>query len=570
MRTGLLVAALAALGCTGEVTGPPGSSTSGGPTLNGNGGSGGGTTTPQNVAPDCTDESPSPRILRQLTRSEYGHTVADLLSLPNPDIGAIPPDPQMRGFTNNVAVSFVDDQHLDAYASVGAALASKAIQSAYDKIVPCTTQDNACAASFIDSFGQRAFRRPLTDAEKSRFLAQFEPALTGGQFKTGVELTIRSMLISPSFLFRSELGKDDGKGTFTLTPYETASALSYLFWGTMPDAALFAAAASGALANKAEIEAQARRLLADPRGRSEVAQFFYEWLESPRAYVATKDQAAFPKLFSSATALDTIRAAMREEQDSFVTHVVFDSTKHFDELFNATYTFANADLAAYYGLSATGVGATTQKVDLGTGSTRGGLLTLGMFLFGHARTTASSPTQRGHMIRANLLCDDIPPPPANVDTAIAPATPGNTTRQQILAVTANGVCPTCHQLQDPIGFGLEGFDGAAVARTMDNGEAVDASGIINGLTGPQGEALTFNGARELSQRVADNPRARGCFTTNYYRFARGFDAKGVDTCAVNKLKNELVGADLALPDLFIKLALQDSFTKRRSAEVVEP
>ena len=91
---------------------------------------------------------------------------------------------------------------------------------------------------------------------------------------------------------------------------------------------------------------------------------------------------------------------------------------------------------------------------------------------------------------------------------------------------------------------------------MDNGEAVDASGIINGLTGPQGEALTFNGARDLSQRVADNLRARGCFTTNYYRFARGFDAKGVDTCAINKLKNELVGADLALPDLFVELALK--------------
>ncbi len=158
-----------------------------------------------------------------------------------------------------------------------------------------------------------------------------------------MELTIRSLLISPSFLFRSELGRDNGQGSFTLTPYETASALSYLFWGTMPDAPLFAAAASGALANKSEIEAQARRLLADPRGRSEIAHFFYEWLESPRAYVATKDQAAFPKLFTSSSSLDTIRAAMREEQDQFVTHVVFDSTKRFDELFNATYTFANAD-----------------------------------------------------------------------------------------------------------------------------------------------------------------------------------------------------------------------------------
>lgn len=570
MRKGMLVAALAALGCTAELSGPSGGGT-GGPMLGGGGGGSGGsgTTTPQDVAPGCTNESPSPRVLRQLTRSEYGRTVADLLSLTDPNITAIPPDVQMRGFTNNVAVTFVDDQHLDAYSSVGAALATQAIQSSYAKIVPCATEDNTCAAQFIDSFGARAFRRPLTDAEKTRFLGLFAAALTGGQFKTGVELTIRAMLISPSFLFRSELGKDDGSGNFTLTPYEIASALSYLFWGTMPDAPLFAAAQSGALANKTEIEAQARRLLNDPRGRTEVAHFFYEWLESPRAYVAAKDAAAFPKLFNTPETLDKVRTAMREEQDNFVTHVFFDSTKKFDELFSATYTYANADLAAYYGLPGS-VGPTTQKVDLGADSPRGGLLTLGMFLFGHARTTASSPTQRGHMIRANLLCEDIPPPPANVDTAIAPATPGNTTRQQILSVTANGVCPSCHQLQDPIGFGLEGFDGAAVTRTMDNGEPVDTTGFIKGILGPNGEMLTFNGPRELSKVVAQNPKARSCFSTNYYRFARGFDAKGVDTCAVNRLTNDLTKDDIDLPELFVRLTLQDSFTKRRSADVVEP
>jgi hypothetical protein len=570
MRKGMLVAALAALGCTAELSGPSGNTGGSGPMLSGGGSGGSSTTTPQDVPADCTTESPSPRVLRQLTRSEYGRTVADLLSLTDPNITAIPPDVAMRGFTNNLAVAFVDDQHLDAYSSVGAALATQAIQTSYGKLVPCATEDNTCAAQFIDSFGSRAFRRPLTDAEKTRFLGFFDATLTGGQFKTGVELTIRAMLISPSFLFRSELGKDDGSGTFTLTPYEIASALSYLFWGTMPDATLFASAQSGALANKTEIEAQARRLLNDPRGRVEVAHFFYEWLESPRAYVAAKDAAAFPKLFSTPDTLDKVRGAMREEQDNFVTHVFFDSTKKFDELFNATYTYANADLAAYYGLPTTGVGATTQKVDLGADSPRGGLLTLGMFLFGHARTTASSPTQRGHMIRASLLCNDIPPPPANVDTAIAPAMPGNTTRQQILSVTANGVCPSCHQLQDPIGFGLEGFDGAAVSRTMDNGEAVDASGAINGIPGPNGEQLTFNGPRELSKVVAQNPKSRACFSTNYYRFARGFDAKGVDTCAVNRLANDLTKDDIELPELFVRLTLQDSFTKRRSADVVEP
>ena len=109
--------------------------------------------TPQNVAPDCTNESPSPRILRQLTRSEYGRTLEDLLALRNPDITAIPPDQQMRGFTNNVAVSFVDEQHLDAFSTVGAALAAKALQTAYDKLVPCTTLFRPAGIAVTPSIG---------------------------------------------------------------------------------------------------------------------------------------------------------------------------------------------------------------------------------------------------------------------------------------------------------------------------------------------------------------------------------------------------------------------------------
>jgi hypothetical protein len=521
------------------------------------------------VPADCTLERPSPRILRQLTRSEYQRTAADLLGLTNPDVTAIPPDREVRGFTNNVTVAFVDEQHLDAYVSVGTALASRAVSEGYAKLVPCTTEDTACAASFVESFGARALRRPLTDAEQARYVGLFDASTTGGQFKVGVELTIRSLLISPSFLFRSELGKDNGQGGFTLTPFEIASALSYTFWGTMPDAALFTAAASGALSDKTEQERQARRLLADQRGRERVAQFFYEWMESPRAYVATKDEASFPNLFKSSGGVDSIRAAMRQEQDAFVTHVVFDSTHRFEELFDATYTFATAELASYYGLPTTGLGSTPQKVELGPASARGGLLTLGMFLFGHARTTASSPTQRGHMIRANLLCEDIPPPPPDVDTAQTPANPGRTTRENILALTGNGVCPACHQLQDPIGFGLEQFDGAASQRSMENGVPIDASGEIKGILGAQGEQLKFNGSRELSKIVASNPRARACFTTNYYRFARGFDAKGEDLCAVNKLTEDFKANNLELPELFVRLVLQDSFTTRRTAQVVE-
>jgi hypothetical protein len=514
-------------------------------------------------------ESPSPQFVRQLTLSEYQKTVVDLLFVTNPDTTAIPPDVPMKGYTTNVAAAFVSEAHLEAYMSVGSALAARAVTESYAKVVPCQTQDTACAGTFIDKFGLRAFRRPVTADEKTRYLKNFDATLTGGDFKAGVSLTIWAMLVSPHFLFRTELGDPANAGNFALSPYEVATALSYGYWGTMPDDALFASAASGALANKTEIDAQVHRLLFDPRGRARVATFFSEWTESSRAYVATKDLATYPTLFKDAAAETAIVDAMRAEQDAFITNVVFDSTKKFNELFTANYTYANDRLATFYGLPPPGTGEKVAKVAFKAGSPRGGLLTLGMFLFGHARTNQSSPVQRGHMIRANILCNDVPPPPPGVDATVKPGTPGATGREQIQALTGSGQCLACHGLMNPIGFALEGFGGAAEERTMDNGEMVDTTGEIAGFTTASGAPVTFNGARELSNVLATNDQARACLASNFYRYTRGFLPSGVDLGAVDKLRLDYAKRDLEMPELFVGVALQDSFTTRRSVEVLD-
>jgi hypothetical protein len=525
---------------------------------------------PVMVTPDCLTETPSPRLLRQLTRAEYGATVSDLLGIADPNVVDLPPDGLVRGFTNNVAVAQVTEAHLDAYSSLAAKLSTRAITESYAKFVPCATQDAACSTQFVDRFGLRAFRRPLSDDEKTRYNKMFDATLTGGDFKVGVGLVVRSMLLSPNFLFRSELGTEQGAGRFVLTPYEIATALSYTYWGTMPDDALFAAAKSGALSSAREIESQARRLLMDARGRARVAEFFYYWLEAPKAYYATKDPVAFPNLFKTAGQLDAVRNAMRAEQDAFVTNVVFDSSKKFGELFTADYTFANDLLAGFYGVPAPGSATDVKKVALPASSMRGGLLTQGMFLFGHARSTASSPTQRGHLVREGILCDDVPPPPDGVDPTVPAGTPGKTAREQITYLTsASNVCQACHTQMDPLGFGLENFNSAGEFRTQDSGEAVDATGAISGMTSASGGPATFNGPREMSGLIAGSDKAKGCLATNYYRFGRGFDAKGVDTCSVNRLKQQMTKGEIDLPTFFVQLALQDSFVTRRSAEVVE-
>jgi hypothetical protein len=568
-RTALAAGSSLALvaACTGHITGPVSGLGPGGPASPGGGASAMSTAGADGGATALGTEVPSPRLLRQLTLAEYTNTVTDLLHLTSPDTSAVPPDVSVDGFTTNVTGLFVSDTSMDAYNTTALALGDRAVAESFAALVPCATQDATCASAFVDAFGLRAFRRPLAADEHARYLALFDPSLTGGDFKQGVGVVIKAMLVSPYFLFRSELGADQGNGTFKLTPYETATALSYAYWGTMPDDALFASAASGALANKSEIETQARRLLADPRGRARVASFFYEWMESARAYVATKDSGKYPT-FVQANANNALVDAMRDEEDAFVGNVVFDSTRKWDELFTAGYTFANDALATYYGLTAPG-SATAQQVLIPAGDQRGGLLTLGMFLVGHGRTDESSPTQRGHMIRASMLCSDVPPPPPNVNTNVTTAAAGQTGRDQIQALTGSGVCNGCHSLMNPIGFGLERFDSTGAERTLDNGQPVDATGVINGFTSPSGAPLTFDGARQLSQILATSDDARKCFAGNYHRYTRGFAATGDDAVAVTNLEQAFLTQNLDLPELFVQVALQDSFVLRRSADQVE-
>jgi hypothetical protein len=261
---------------------------------------------------------------------------------------------------------------------------------------------------------------------------------------------------------------------------------------------------------------------------------------------------------------------MRDEEDTFVTSVAFDSTKKFGELFSARYTFANDALAAYYGLTPPGTGAAAAKVTIGASSARGGVLTLGMFLLGHARADESSPTQRGHEIRANILCSDVPPPPPGVVPVVPPGSPGHTGRDQIQALTGSGVCATCHNLMNPIGFGLEAFDGAGQERMLDNGYPVDATGQLTGFNDSSGKTVTFDGARQLSDALASYATAQSCFAANYYRYIRGFAPQAVDTPAVQKLQQKFIQSNEDLPDFFVEVSLQDSFVQRRSAEVIKP
>ena len=507
---------------------------------------------------DGADETPSPRLLRLLTRREYQNTVQSLLYADNkPDVSNMPLEPRVRGYDNNAGASVVTSRHLDEFMNANAALVKTALAQKKGQLVSCQPSAADCAHTFVQNFGLRAFRRPLTSNEQARYEALFSADLTQGDFDQGLTLAITSMLISPNFLYRSEVGEAQPDGTFKLTAYEVASALSYLYWGTMPDQNLFEAAAKGALSTPAQLEAQARRLLADAHAVDQLDAFAEQWLGSDGTRTAFKDKTIYP-MFS-----DSVRTAMMEEQKRFFNDVTLTRDGKFSELYKANYVFANGDLAKFYGLTSSGNDYT--KLTVTPESQRGGVLGLGAVLAAQAHSNESSPIKRGKFVRDRLLCQDLPPPPANLDTTPPGLDPTLTTRARFAKHTADATCKSCHQFIDGVGFGFEGFDGVGALRSKENGIAIDVSGNIRGredLADKTDEA--FKGTLELGALLADSPTAASCLTLQYYRYGRGYEESTKDACSLSKLQQGFESKDLTVKELLVKLALLDAFTTRRA------
>ncbi|NJD05814.1 MAG: DUF1592 domain-containing protein, partial [Methylococcaceae bacterium] len=377
---------------------------------------------------------------------------------------------------------------------------------------------------FIASFGKRAYRRPLTEAEITDYLGIF----ASGSFTDSVTSTVMRMLVSPHFLYRSELGDRQADGSYRLTPYETASALSYLFLGSMPDDALFAAADSNQLNTPQQRLPQAARLIALPRARAQVGNFVGQWLLSSSPYtLPEKDQGVYPRYTPA------VKAALSEELIGFFNHVAFDSSQSFPELFSADYVMANKTLADYYGLTGP-TGTALQETPVANG-TRTGILTLGAVLSRYANSNESHPFKRGGFLYKRVLCHDLPPP-ANMGLIVAPQQDPNATTRQRFAFhsKSNASCYSCHQFLDEPGFGFENYDGAGIFRASENGEPIDASGTLRGMeTFTPEEQVQFADLPHLSRLVSASPAAAQCAARQYYRYTTGRREANADSCALD-------------------------------------
>lgn len=419
------------------------------------------------------------------------------------------------------------------------------------EVTSCSGGDRgACADAFLERVGRRVFRRPLTGGERARYRA----AIVGGaDHVSGARRALAGMLASPGFLYRSELGERREDGTYALTTYELASLLSYTFWGTLPDDALFAAASSGELASKEALEREARRLLASPRARPMLRTFAEQWLGIETVTEVDKNRDLYPGFD------DELRAAMREETTRFFEHVALDGSHRVEELFKADYTFASARLSRHYGIA--GVSATTPVRVPYPDALRAGVLGHGSVLATTGHSDQTSPIRRGLFVRSRLLCQEFPPPPPNAG-GVPKVDPNATTRTRFAQHTENAFCKSCHQYIDDIGFGFERFDTVGRLRTEEAGRPVDSRGDMNDVEGLGTKTRApFATLRELGETLAKSEAAKTCIARQYYRFARG--VLDDDICSTADLRARFAASGHDLRELFVGVVLAPDFGVRR-------
>lgn len=546
------------LGCTGSI----GDRASGEPRSVGEGTGPDGTSSSApagGVSGGTAIGDPAPVVVRRLTRTEYNNTVRDLLGDTTGPASAFLVDEQMLGFDNIASAQTVSPVLAEQYMTAAEQIATRAVKTVLGAL-PCATgsPDDACASTFIKDFGKRAWRRPLSDTEVTRVLGVFHVGSATGGFAPGIELAIRSILTSAPFFFRVETGEavPNLPGRFRPTSWEMASRLSYLFWGTMPDDALFSAASQNALATPEQVGAQAERLLADPRAHETVAHFHSQWLKLSDIdnTLIKKDTKAFPQF------ADELVPMMRSETAAFLDDVVWRSPTGLSSLLTGSYSFMNAKLAAFYGVRGP-TGDALVKVNLDPAQ-RAGLLTQAGLLSLLAHTDQTSPTKRGKFVRQRLLCTEIPPPPPTVNAVPSSPAPNLTTRERVAEHKTNQTCATCHNTMDPIGLGFEHYDAAGLWRDQESGKPVDASGSVSGADFDG----NFDGVPDLAKKLAASDEVRACVSTQWFRFAYGKVEGDGDAPVVQQLSEALKASGGNFQKLLVGLTQTDAFLYRPAQE----
>ena len=398
---------------------------------------------------------------------------------------------------------------------------------------PNVTETRDVARESLTQFVEKAFRRPVSEQEINRLLTFVDMALAdGGSFEQGIQLAVQAVLVSPHFLFRWELDtRPSGDEPIReLTDWELASRLSYFIWSSMPDDELHRLAKRGELSKPDVMQAQIRRMIADPKSNALIENFAGQWLQIRNLNGVTPDPDSFPAFD------DSLRQAMKRETEMFFGALMREDRSVL-ELIDSDFTFLNERLAKHYGLD--GVkGKEFQRVSLAKGSGRGGILTHASILTITSNPTRTSPVMRGKWILEQILGTPPPPPPPDVEELEEneEAITSGSLRERLEKHREKTECATCHSKMDPLGFALENFDGIGAWRDVDGKFPIDPSGEL-----PTGEAI--NGPDGLKKVLKSRETFIRTLSENLLTFALGRGLEYFDKCAVDEICRQLKASE---------------------------
>jgi hypothetical protein len=464
--------------------------------------------------------------LRRLTKAEYEASVRDALGLGADWKSDLTADrSEESGFDNEVELLEVDE-------SKNAELVAAA-ESVADLAKLSCAPSRACAEATLASTGAKLFRRALAAAEKAEYLQTFDEVAARTTPKDGMKWTLVSLLSSPHFLYRSELGKPASNGRHVLTGEEIATELAYTFSGTLPDEQLLEMGRRGELLSPEARVREATRLLSSQRV---LLDFARQWLRYEDVKGIAKDEAVVP-------GFARVRDDMAEETRRFLEDLFFQTQGTVRDLFTARQAFVTPALATHYGIQGT-ERPEEQAI---------GILAHGSILSRYALTQASSPSQRGAFVQRKLFCRHLPPPPPNVGEPPTPQ-PGLTTREIYENIhSAQPSCAGCHKMIDPIGFGLEHFDTAGRYRTSERGKPVNAK-ASSGFG-------AWDDHRGMAKLLAESKEVGACVGEMMARYA--FGSETGKELTLRATREELQTSKLPLSSFFARIAASPHFVVRQ-------
>ena len=501
---------------------------------------------------------PGPLAMRRLTAAQYKQSIKDVLGESIKVAGRIEPDNRMSGLFGVGASSVsVTPSGFEGYETIARSVAEQAFDAdRRERTVPCDPQsgaapDDACAREVIRTLGRRLFRRPLENDEiESRVTIARGAAAVLDDFFVGLEFALTSLLVAPDFLFRIERAETDpdDPSRQRYTSLTMGPRLSYLLWNTTPDEELLTAAENGDLVDDVALRAQIERMLSSPRLEAGIRAFFSDWFtfDVIDDGLLRKDAELFPA-YNQELADDAKEQTLLTVIDHLVTRDL-----DYRDLFTTRDTFLSRALGVVYQVPV-GIQDGFEPFSFPRESPRAGILSHVSLMALYSHPGQSSATLRGKFVREVLLCQDVPPPPGDIDFSITGQSdvPLNTARERLEVHQTNDACSGSHALMDPVGFGLENFDSIGIFREQENGVTIDPSGELDGIP--------FEDPPSLGQALHDHPNLAPCFVNSFYRHAMGRDTLAAETEFTQYLWDSFKASRYRLVDLLLTIVSSEPF-----------